>query len=57
VATVFVGAWSGAWFANRMPEPQLRLLFGLFLSGLCIYLVYGACNRLGWLQARRAPAS
>jgi hypothetical protein len=48
-ATMFVGAWVGAWFANRMPGPQLRLLFGLFLSGLGIYLVYGACKRLGWL--------
>ena len=47
-ATLFVGAWVGAWFANRMPGPQLRLLFGLFLSGLGIYLVYGACKRLGW---------
>jgi hypothetical protein len=48
-ATMFVGAWVGAWFANRMPGPQLRLLFGLFLFGLGIYLVYGACKRLGWL--------
>ena len=48
-ATMFVGAWVGAWFANRMPGPQLRLLFGVFLSGLGIYLVYGACKRLGWL--------
>ena len=47
--TMFVGAWVGAWFANRMPGPQLRLLFGSFLSGLGIYLVYGACKRLGWL--------
>jgi uncharacterized membrane protein YfcA len=48
-ATMFVGAWVGAWFANRMPGPQLRLLFGVFLSGLGVYLVYGACKRLGWL--------
>ena len=48
-ATMFVGAWVGAWFANRMPGPQLRLLFGVFLFGLGIYLVYGACKRLGWL--------
>jgi hypothetical protein len=47
-ATLFVGAWVGAWFANRMPGAQLRLLFGVFLSGLGIYLVYGACKRLGW---------
>ena len=48
-ATMFVGAWIGAWVANRMPGPQLRLLFGVFLSGLGLYLVYGACKRLGWL--------
>ncbi len=48
-ATMFVGAWVGAWFANRMPGAQLRLLFGLFLFGLGIHLVYGACKRLGWL--------
>ena len=48
-ATMFVGAWVGAWFANRMPGPQLRLLFGMFLFCLGIYLVYGACKRLGWL--------
>jgi hypothetical protein len=48
-ATMFVGAWVGAWFANRMPGPQLRLLFGLFLFGLGAYLVYGASKRLGWL--------
>ena len=48
-ATVFVGAWVGAWFANRMPGPQLRLLFGVFLCGVGTSLVYGACKRLGWL--------
>jgi uncharacterized membrane protein YfcA len=48
-ATMFVGAWAGAWFANRMPGPHLRLAFGVFLSGLGVYLVYGACRRLGWV--------
>jgi uncharacterized membrane protein YfcA len=48
-ATMFVGSWGGAWAANRMAGPQLRLLFGVFLSGLGIYLVYGACKRLGWI--------
>jgi uncharacterized membrane protein YfcA len=46
---MFVGAWVGAWIANRLHGPQLRLAFGVFLSGLGIYLVYGACKRLGWL--------
>lgn len=48
-AMMFVGSWLGAYFANRMPGPQLRLLFGVFLTGLGIYLVYGACKRLGGL--------
>ena len=48
-ATMFVGAWVGAYIANRMQGPQLRLRFGVFLTGLGVYLVYGACRRLGWL--------
>src|ERR1700681_2610791 len=42
-ATMFVGAWVGAYFANRMEGPQLRLIFGVFVSVLGVYLVYGAC--------------
>ena len=48
-ASMFVGAWVGAWFANQMKGPQLRLLFGVFLTGLGVYLVYGAFRRLGWI--------
>lgn len=48
-ATMFVGSWVGAYVANQMAGPQLRLLFGLFVCGLGAYLVYGACQRLGWL--------
>jgi len=48
-ATMFLGAWAGAHVANRMPGPHLRLAFGVFLSGLGVYLVYGACRRLGWV--------
>ena len=48
-ATLFVGSWVGAYVANQMAGPQLRLLFGLFVCGLGVYLVYGACQRLGWL--------
>jgi uncharacterized membrane protein YfcA len=48
-AMMFVGAWVGAYFANQMKGPHLRLLFGVFLTGLGSYLVYGACKRLGWL--------
>jgi uncharacterized membrane protein YfcA len=46
---MFVGAWAGAYLANRMKGPHLRLLFGLFLSGLGVYLVRGALRRLGWI--------
>jgi uncharacterized membrane protein YfcA len=48
-ATMFVGAWMGAYFANRMEGPQLQLIFGLFVTVLGVYLVFGACKRLGWL--------
>jgi uncharacterized membrane protein YfcA len=48
-ASMFVGAWVGAYFANQMKGPQLRLLFGVFLTGLGVYLVYGALRRLGWI--------
>jgi uncharacterized membrane protein YfcA len=48
-AMMFVGAWGGAYLANQMKGPHLRLLFGVFLTGLGGYLVYGACKRLGWI--------
>lgn len=47
-ATMFVGAWGGAFLANQMKGPHLRLIFGVFVTGLGVYLVYGACKRLGW---------
>jgi uncharacterized membrane protein YfcA len=48
-ATMFAGSWVGAHTANRMKGPHLRLLFGLFVTGMGIYLVRGAAKRLGWL--------
>ena len=48
-AAMFVGAWGGAFLANQMKGPHLRLVFGVFVSGVGVYLVYGACKRLGWL--------
>lgn len=47
--TMFLGGWVGAIAANRMEGPHLRLAFGLFVCGMGIYLVYGACKRLGWI--------
>lgn len=47
--TMFLGAWVGAALANRIAGPHLRLAFGVFIFGLGIYLIYGACKRLGWI--------
>ena len=48
-AGMFVGSWVGAYFANQMKGPQLRLMFGVFIVALGIYLVHGALQRLGWV--------
>ena len=48
-AAVLVGGWLGALVANRMPGPQLRLAFGIFVVCLGVYLIYGALQRLGWI--------
>lgn len=47
-ATMFAGSWLGAHAANRMKGPHLRLLFGLFVTVMGLYLVRGAMKRLGW---------
>lgn len=47
-ATMFFGAWLGAYFANRLDANYLHLIFGLFVCGLGVYLVYEACKHLGW---------
>jgi uncharacterized protein len=47
--SMLFGAWIGAYFANQMTGPLLRLLFGVFVCGLGVYLIYGACKRLGWI--------
>jgi len=48
-AMMFVGAWFGAYLANHISGPHLRLMFGIFICILGIYLIYGALKRLGWL--------
>ncbi len=48
-AALLVGGWIGAAIANRMPGPQLRLAFGIFVVCLGVYLIYGAAKRLGWM--------
>jgi len=47
--TMFLGSWAGAFAANKVAGPYLRLMFGLFVWSLGTYLIYGACRRLGWL--------
>lgn len=48
-AMMFVGAWLGAYLANHISGPHLRLMFGVFICCLGVYLIYGALKRLGWL--------
>jgi uncharacterized membrane protein YfcA len=48
-AAMFVGGYLGAFIANRVEGPTLRLAFGLFISGVGVYLIVSACQRLGWL--------
>src|SRR5438094_10452766 len=50
IATMmFVGGWLGAFWANRLSGPYLRLAFGLFITALGISLVFGALKRLAWI--------
>lgn len=46
---MFGGSWVGAYIANQMKGPYLRMAFGLFVCALGVYLIFGACKRLGWL--------
>jgi uncharacterized membrane protein YfcA len=46
---MFLGAWLGAFLANRLDAGYLHLIFGIFVCGLGAYLVYGASRLLGWL--------
>ena len=47
--SMFAGAWVGAFLANQMKGPHLRLLFGVFMTALGVYLIYGASRRLEWI--------
>ena len=46
---LLAGAWVGAFFANKVSGPHLRLSFGVFTTAIGIYMVYGAFKRLGWI--------
>ena len=46
---LIAGSWVGAFFANRLSGPVLRMAFGVFITFMGCYLVYGAMRRLGWI--------
>ena len=48
-AALLAGAWVGAFLANKISGPHLRLSFGVFMLGMSIYMIYGAGRRLGWI--------
>lgn len=43
---VFLGGWLGAQLAGRLAAPQLRLLFGLFVTAVGGSLVWGALQAM-----------
>ncbi len=43
---LFLGAWAGARYANRLSGPHLRMAFGIFIVCLGIYIIYGALKKL-----------
>jgi uncharacterized membrane protein YfcA len=45
---MLIGGGIGAYFANRVSGPYLRLAFGVFIVILGGYLIFGAGRRLGW---------
>ena len=54
---MFFAAWLGARIANGIRGPYLRLIFGIFVVCAGIYLVYAACNLLGWIGPRAKSTS
>ena len=48
-ACLFVGAWIGAFMANQLSGPWLRLCFSLFVCGLGLFMLHGASKELGWI--------
>lgn len=39
-ATMFAGSYLGARVGNRLPEAQVKLAFGLFVTAVGLYIVY-----------------
>ncbi len=46
---LFTGAYLGAYGANKLAESYLRLLFGIFIISMGVYLCIDAMKRLGWI--------
>jgi len=46
---LLIGGGIGALLANRISGPHLRLAFGVFVTTMGVYLIYGAVRRLGWI--------
>ena len=46
---MLIGGGIGAFGANKIAGPYLRLAFGVFIVILGIYLCFGAARRLGWI--------
>jgi uncharacterized protein len=46
IASAAVGGWLGAMVANRVSGSYLRLAFGVFVVGLGVSLIAGACGTL-----------
>jgi uncharacterized membrane protein YfcA len=48
-AALLVGAWIGAVFANHLKGHYLRLVFGVFVVGIGVYVIFDAVRRLSWV--------
>ena len=46
---MLIGGGIGAFGANKIAGPYLRLAFGIFIVILGVYLCVGAARRLGWI--------
>lgn len=46
---MLIGGGVGAFGANKVAGPYLRLAFGIFIVILGVYLCFGAVRRLGWI--------
>ena len=46
---MMIGGGIGAFGANKIAGPYLRLAFGIFIMILGVYLCFGAARRLGWI--------